>query len=238
MGFELEHILYRTEDFLRRNIRSKSAREAQKRRAQRKLGEVLRRLRRAAFLFAGMLVALVGASIITDVGLLTWIIAIPTTLLIAFLSLFWGGGKPVEAAEAPPAAPLDELAARAEDALIERCSELPGRALPAADAIIARLHEIQPHLAGVERNPMLAGDARRLICQHLPKLVDTYLDLPPSARAPGSEASTRLTESLGIVAQELDHLLDQCCRDRHLSFETQSRFIESRYKDDEALKRE
>ena len=82
---------------------------------------------------------------------------------------------------------------------------------------------------------MLAGDARRLICRHLPKLIDSYLALPPSARAPGSDSSRRFAESLDIVAQEFDHLLDQCCRDRHLSFETQRRFIESRYQEDERL---
>jgi hypothetical protein len=84
----------------------------------------------------------------------------------------------------------------------------------------------------------LAGDARRLVGQHLPKLVDSYLDLPPSSRAPGSESSVRLIESLGIVSDELDHLLDQCCRDRQIGFDTQRRFIETRYGEDPGLKGE
>ena len=36
MGFDLERVLYATEDFLRHNIRSRTAREAHKRKAQRK----------------------------------------------------------------------------------------------------------------------------------------------------------------------------------------------------------
>ena len=83
---------------------------------------------------------------------------------------------------------------------------------------------------------MLAGDARRLIGQHLPRLIDSYLELPASARAAGSESSQRFTESLDIVANELDSLLDTCCRDRQLSFDTQQRFIETRYKDDPSLR--
>ncbi|HEY9553661.1 hypothetical protein [Allosphingosinicella sp.] len=82
---------------------------------------------------------------------------------------------------------------------------------------------------------MLAGEARRLIGQHLPRLVDSYLDLPASARVPTSESSERFTESLGIVAKELDELLDQCCRDRHDGFETHHRFIETRYRDDDSF---
>ncbi|MDQ4088591.1 MAG: hypothetical protein M3177_11380, partial [Pseudomonadota bacterium] len=114
-------------------------------------------------------------------------------------------------------------------------NDLPGRALPAADATIARLHELQPQLAQLDAAGMLAGDARRLICEHLPRLVDSYLGLPASARAPASEESRRFADSLGIVAEELDHLLEQCCRERQLSFETQHRFIETRYKEDRRL---
>ena len=39
-------------------------------------------------------------------------------------------------------------------------------------------------------------------------------------------------QTLGIDARE------QCCRDRHLSFDTQNRFIETRYREDPNLKSE
>jgi hypothetical protein len=241
MGFELERVLYETEDFLRRNLRSRSAREAQKRRAQRKLREAMRRLRRAGYILAALLLGLVVISIfLVEIGFLTWLVALPTVVLVSLLSLFWPSRRRVEQAAAAtaekPVVPLDELAIRAEDGLIDRCKELPGRALPAADAIISRLNELQPHLATLDPQSTLAGDARRLIGQHLPRLVDTYLELPPSHRAATSESTTRFSESLVIVGQELDHLLDQCCRDRQLSFETQRRFIESRYREDPRLK--
>lgn len=237
MPFELERVLYQAEDFLLRNFRSGAARAAQKRRAQRKMQEVLRRLRRSGLLLAGILAALLAYSIlVAPIGLLTWLVAIPTAFLFALLALFWPTRR--RDAEEPAAAAtagLDELAARAADGLLDRWDELPGRALPAADAIVARLHELQPHLAELDADPMLEGDARRLICRHLPKLVDSYLALPPSARAPGSESSRSFAESLGVVAREFDELLEQCCRDRHLSFETQRRFIESRYQEDQRL---
>ena len=43
MGFELERVLYETEDFLRRAIGSPTRREARKRRAQRRWEEYGRR---------------------------------------------------------------------------------------------------------------------------------------------------------------------------------------------------
>src|SRR5687768_13461701 len=93
MSHEIERVLFQAEDFLRRNLlRPSSAREAQKRRARRKFEEFLRRLRRAGFLLAGLLFALVLASVLTEVGFLTWLVALPTIFLIAFLSLFWSTG--------------------------------------------------------------------------------------------------------------------------------------------------
>lgn len=237
MGFELDRFLYQAEDFVLRAVRSSAAREAHKRRAQRKLGEVLRRLRRSGLLLAGILAFLLAYSLfVAPIGFLTWLVAIPTAFLFAFLALFWPARRRPDPPQAAASAPLDALAARAADGLLDRCEELPGRALPAADAIVARLHELQPHLGELGDEPVLEGEARRLICVHLPRLVDTYLALPPSARRPGSEASRHFAESLGTVAQEFDHLLEQCCRERHLSFETQRRFIASRYQEDERLK--
>ena len=236
---EIERVLYHAEDFLRRNVlRPKSAREARKRRAKRRFEAMLRRVRRAGYLLAFMLAALVLASILTDVGPLTWLVALPTIFLIAFLSLFWSAASrqaPIRG-RAAQGVPLQDMAARVEEGLIDRCAELPSRALPAADAIIARLGELQPHLASLEPNSLSAGEARRLICEHLPRLVDAYLALPPALRSPAAESSRRFTESLNLVAEELDHLLETCCRDRELDFDTQHRFIEIRYREDRRLK--
>ena len=239
MAHEIERVLYQAEDFLRRNLfRPKSAREAQKRRARRRFEEVMRRLRRAGYLLAALLAALIVASILTPVSWLTWLFAVPTIFFVALMSLAWPSRRREhpDAGRASRPVPLQQMAARVEDGLIDRMDELPTRALPAADAILARLGELQPHLARLEPGSLADGEARRLICEHLPKLVDTYLELPPSARGPASESSLRFTEGLDLVAQELDHLLETCCRDRQLSFDTQHRFLESRYREHRALK--
>ena len=68
------------------------------------------------------------------------------------------------------------------------------------------------------------------------RLLDSYLALPDQSRGPGSESSRRFVESLDIVAGEMDHLLEQCCRDRQSDFDTHSRFIETRYREDDNLR--
>ena len=242
MERDIERVLHQAEDFLRRNVlRPKSAREARKRQARRKLEEMLRRLRRAGLILAGLLVALILTSMfVTYVGFFTWLIALPTMLLIAVLSLTW----PTRRSRAEVASPterrtrsLAEMATKVEEGLTDRSSELPSRALPAADAIVARLAELQPHLANLSPGSVEEGEARRLICEHLPRLVDTYLELPDRERSLGSESSRRFTEALGLVAGELDDLLETCCRDKKLRFDTQHRFIETRYRDDPKLRR-
>jgi hypothetical protein len=230
--FDFYRVLGETEDFFQRQLGSRAAREAQKRKVKRGIAEVLRRLRRSALLLAGLLIALVGYSaFVAPIDWLTWLIAIPTIFLIAMIALFWPSRRRAEPREAVEAAQLGAAAAQTEGWLLERCAELPRQALPAVDRILTNLAELQPDLAALPPHTPLEGEARRLICRHLPRLVDSYLDLPPSARDPRSESTHRLAESLDIVADELSRLSDEIAGNRRLGFETQRRFIETRYRD-------
>lgn len=243
MSFELERVLYETEDFLRRAIGSPTRRAAKKRRMQRKMEEIGRRARRSGLVAAGLLAGLLVATVVDPALFFVWIFALPAILLIGILLMFQptrhARRMEQEARLTPDTLPLPELAIRAEEGLLDRCDELPGRALPAADRIMASLREMQPHLYGFgPGDEALAGEIRRLAGQHLPQLVDSWLALPAQARASGSESSRRVTESLGIVADEMDHLLERCCRERQSDFDTHSRFIETRYREDDRLKGE
>lgn len=234
MRRDAERALVQTEEFLSRQLGSRAAREASKRKVKRGINEVLRRVRRAALVVLMLMAGLIGWSIlISPIGFFTWLLAIPTVFLAALVTLFWPARRKrrdewSHAASGP--APLDALAGRTEEWLLERCQALPRPALPAADFILGRLRELQPELARLDPATPVAGDAQRLIGQHLPRLVDSYLDLPPAERDPGGVASRKLAESLDTVAEELDRLSDDICRERGLRFATQTRFIESRYR--------
>lgn len=241
MSFELERVLYETEDFLRRAIGSPTRRAAKKRRMQRKMEEIGRRARRSGFVIAGLMLVLLGFSLYSPGLFLAWIFAVPIILFLAVMLMFQPTRQAQriehEARLTPEALPLPELAVRAEEDLLDRCDELPGRALPAADRIMANLREMQPRLHDLgPGDEELAGEIRRLAGQHLPQLIESYLALPAQTRVSGSESSRRVTESLGIVADEMDHLLERCCRERQSDFDTHSRFIETRYREDDRLR--
>lgn len=137
MGFELERILYETEDFLRKHLGSSAQRAAKKRRAQRRLEEIGRRVQRACIIFAVLMGAMVAwAILVAPHPIITWFFGGLTIFFIALISAFWETKRPVTPTDmhGAPALPLAELAARAEDALLDRCRELPGRAQGAAAA--------------------------------------------------------------------------------------------------------
>jgi hypothetical protein len=234
MRFDFERALGETEDFLHRQLSSRAAREAQKRKVQRGINEVFRRVRRSALVMLLLLSALIAYSIfVGGIDILTWFIALPTVFLASVVALFWPSSRRQPRFEQREAAPqLAMLAGSTEEWLLERCRELPRAALPAIDTILARLAEMRPDLSALSPDTPVGGETRRLIGQHLPRLVDTYLALPPRSRDARSENSRRFTESLDIVAEELGRLSSEVHRDRTLDFETHRRFIETRYKDE------
>src|SRR6185312_7550390 len=85
MSFELENILYETEDFLRRAIGSPTRRAAKRRRAQRRWQEFGRRAKRSAFVFTALLALLVAFAFYAPLSLILWIVALPTILLVAIV---------------------------------------------------------------------------------------------------------------------------------------------------------
>lgn len=228
---DLNRVLIETEDFLLRQVGSRAAREASLRKVRRGVGEAARRVRRAASIFVLLLLALLAWSVAAGgIGFLTWMVAVPIVFLTAAITLLWPtrkGREPEMADDPRRPVPLGMLAARSEDWLLDRCGELPRPALPAAETILVRLRDLQPHLEALSPDSPAAGDARRLIGGHLPKLIDSYAALPPQART--GENVERVTESLGIVADELTRLCGDIDGCRASAFETQHRFIESRY---------
>ena len=68
---------------------------------------------------------------------------------------------------------------------------------------------------------------------HLPGLVDRYLNVPPEYRAEadgeGLTVDQRLIEGLAAARTALDEISQDLARGDLAAFETQGRFIKSRY---------
>lgn len=230
MGFDVAGMLRQADGFLRRNLKSKAVRAAEKRRAERQSRETEARMKRAAWVGGASGAAILG------VGVLVVPVAVPMlaaagggALLLAAGSLFRparrrGGEGDFSRAE------LAELPGDAEDWLLTRREGLPLDCRPQLDRIFRRLGDLQPHLATLAPHSTPAWEARRLLGDHLPRLVFAYEAIPDSAREDDPDVRARLCAGLETVADALDALCREVCRDPLMTFETQNRFLESRYR--------
>ena len=75
---------------------------------------------------------------------------------------------------------------------------------------------------------------------HLPGLIDRYLHVPPAYRGEqdgeGITVDERLVEALAAGRQALNEISEKLARHDMAAFETQGRFIQSRYGEDGELR--
>jgi len=214
------------DDFLRRHIKTKAVREAERRRQQRRAQAMWRQARTAA--------AFGGLSAAGGFGVAAALAPAATLVAAGGAALLGVAAARLWAARGGDRFSSEELAAlpgAAEDWLLEKRPLLPRGSDPLLDAILVNLADLPQRLAALNPNETLAWDARRLIGDHLPRLVDSWCSLPAATRERDEEARRRLLESLATLAAELGRLTDEVCRDERHAFETQGRFIETRYKD-------
>jgi hypothetical protein len=216
-----------------KHMPSRAARAATRRKLERGAREVGRRVRNATLTFVGLLLLLILAAVTGFVGLGSGILAFLAIGLISFLVLFLPTRRRSVGPVYSPGSTikLDRLAVETEDWLLDRCRALPNEAAPALDRIVLRLRSLQPVLIDQDPEGAPGAEAQRLIGDHLPSLVSTFVRLPPEERQPGSETARHFADSLGIVANELDDLCERLACDRRIGFDTERRFIESRYRD-------
>ena len=101
----------------------------------------------------------------------------------------------------------------------------------------AQLPLLEKRLETLDGLDPLAQDARRLMGQHLPDLIERYEKVPTNFRreqdAEGLTVEDRLLRGLGAAREAIDDMGKKLAASDVSAFETQGRFIESRYKDGE-----
>jgi len=219
------------EDFLRRHIKSKAVREAEKRRQQRRNREALNRLKRGAAVAglsgAGVFGYGLAVAPLSTAGLA---VAGAGAVVATGAALFWPSGR-AHTEDGRFECEFTDLVPVAEDWLLARRAMLPGRAAGVLDEILIGLKDLEPHLCSLEPEGPLAGEARRLIGRHLPRLVESWLATPSAVRRRNPQMAERLVEGLDTVADELERLCTEVGRDPKLSFDIQDRFIRTRYRE-------
>lgn len=188
-----------------------------------KFEELVLRVRRAGLLFFATIGGLILLSLAgRPIGLLLWLLALPLAVFGSLLSMFW------------PTRRFAKKRSQAGAAVAVRDStlkwldrsrvEIPLASRAAFDLVIQHVTKSQM-LAGAD-DDLLAQELKRLVDQHLPRLVQSFLALPKGERA---ARSPELTEGLVCIAEELEALNQRLLASRADHFEIQRQFIAHRY---------
>ena len=229
MPFDFDRLLNQTEDFLRRHIKPRHVVAAEKRRSKRKVKAAMRRFNRAVAVTGASGAGVVGYGMaVAPLGTAALIATGAATVIGAGAVLLWPQRSPLDRIS------REELAAlvlESEAWLLEQRKLLPGRAVPALDTIFFRLNDLHPHLETLEPNGTTAWDLRRVLTDHLPRLLQSYAGLTETVRQSDPDLLSRFIEGMKTLDEELVRICREASRDHLHSLEVQGEFLKSRYKD-------
>jgi hypothetical protein len=181
-----------------------------------------------------LIVATIGFGLF--VGPIGWTgLFVVALAILGVLVLFsvWPSGK--EEVRYDEQVPTEAVVRQLDRMLVRRRAALPGPAVRRIDAISSQLPLLESRLAETDALDPLAQDARRLMGKHLPDLIERYERVPAAFRqerdGEGLTVDERLVASLDAARAALSDIGAKLVREDRDAFETQGRFIESRYKD-------
>jgi hypothetical protein len=193
------------------------------------LGKVLARVGIAILLIS---LATIAVGLIEPIGMFGFLAAVGLAIGVGAMLIF-SGGKRIAAPNVTPDLPNGQMVARFDSYLFRARRGLPAPAQAEIDLLSAQLPPLRQTLERIPDLDPNAQDARRLMSVHLPNLIDRYLHVPAAYRervdGEGETVDQRLVEALAAGRQALSEINDKLARDDLAAFETQGRFIQSRY---------
>ena len=212
--------------------RDGAVREAARRERQRLNAGLMRRATRVGVAIGVISLITIVIGIVQPIGMFGFLAAIGIAIGIAALLGFMPSGKnnPI----APPAdLPNGTMVQRFDSYLYRQRAALPAPARAEIDAISRILPSLKQTLERVDDLNPEAQDARRLMSKHLPGLIDRYVNVPPAYRGQkdGENVTVdeRLIEGLAAGREALTEVSEKLAKSDLAAFETQGRFIKSRY---------
>ena len=197
------------------------------------LGKTLTRVAIAVGLIS-LVTIFVG--LIIPIGMFGFLAAVGLAIGVAALLLV-SGGKEIAAPNVSTDLPNGQMVQRFDSYLFRARRALPAPAQAEIDLLSAQLPPLRQTLERIADIDPNAQDARRLMSVHLPNLIDRYLHVPSAYReqrdGEGISVDERLVEALVAGRQALTEISEKLARADMAAFETQGRFIQSRYKDEE-----
>jgi len=207
-------------------------RDAARRERQRLNADLGRRFARVAVAVGLISLVTIIVGLIMPIGMFGFLAAVGLAIGAAGLL----GFMPSREARLPaPSAdlPNGEMVQRFDSYLFRARRGLPAPAQSEIDAISAVLPSLRETMERVDTLDPSAQDARRLMSIHLPGLIDRYARVPVSYRAEvdgeGKTVDERLVEGLAASRAALGEISQKLAKADMAAFETQGRFIASRY---------
>lgn len=211
--------------------RDGAVREAARRERQRLNADLGRRVARVGVAIGLISVITIVIGLIIPIGMFGFLAAVGLAVGIAGLLAF----MPAQPTATAPSAdlPNGEMVQRFDSYLYRSRAALPAPAQAELDAISAALPSLRQTLERVDALDPNAQDARRLMSVHLPGLIDRYRHVPQAFRnqedGEGISVDRRLVEGLAAGRTALGEISEKIARADMNAFETQGRFIKSRY---------
>ena len=203
---------------------------------QQRTQSIARRLTRIAVADAAILIAAVIIGFVMSLGMFGALavmgLLIATTLMLAIFPT----------ASAPTPEKLRDVDIRALPAQTQAWLETQRPALPApaitlVDQIGARLHTLSPQLAMLRDEDPAAQEVRKLVGEQLPEFLKGYAQVPPPLRGVernGRTPDAQLVDGLKVIDDQIAEMTAQLAQGSLDSLETRGRFLEIKYRGDDA----
>ena len=223
---------------------SNAAREARRRQTARNRSEAVVKGRNVLIAIAVVIAGAFAAGIVLNgIGITgLFLVAALMFLSVVVFSLWSPGGGEKPVVDYRDDMPNQAVVQRLDTLLVRKRPALPAPAASRLDAISAQLPLLESRLAETATLDPLAQDARRLMGKHLPELIERYERVPAQYRrerdGEGLTVDERLVAGLDAARTALDDLGRKLAHEDLTAFETQGRFIESRYREDGSIRGE
>ena len=212
--------------------RGGAARDAARRERQRLNAGLGRTLARVGIAVGVISLATIVIGLVMPIGMFGFLAAVGLAIGVGALLLF-SGGRQIAAPNVTPDLPNSEMVQRFDSYLFRARRALPAPAQAELDLLSAQLPSLRQTLERIPDLDPNAQDARRLMSVQLPNLIDRYVHVPAAYRdqRDGEDVSVdqRLVEALAAGRQALTEISEKLAKADMAAFETQGRFIQSRY---------
>jgi hypothetical protein len=218
--------------------RSGLVRDARKRELQRLNAGLVQTLIRIGVAVGVVSLVAIGIGLFIPIGMFGFLAAVGLAIGVAAVIAI-SGGREIARPEVTPDLPNGAMVERFDSYIYRTRAALPAPAQAEIDRLSAALPPLKKSLERLDTLDPNAQDARRLMSIHLPSLIDRYLHVPPAYRSQqdgeGVTVEERLVEALGASRQAITEIGERLAKADMMAFETQGRFIKSRYGEDGEL---